>query len=227
MKLIKCSQCGRLYYDSETQCPYCGNDTSLSAANVITTPISDPAAHRHMEETLSSGKRPGAIEQPIPEPIEEETVMPVDPIEGPVEEEPGSEVVVPPSETAQGRADAIAAIQVENPANDEAEESVVEESDADTTPLPRKRRGWIAWLIVLLMLAAAAAVCYLKWDVVSQKLPFLNKTAEQANPAPEAVEPEATTHADDVLFEATETIDEAEPAEEETTEEAETAESEE
>lgn len=206
MKLIKCNHCHRPYYDSEAKCPYCGHDTAKSINNVVTRAISDPEAHHRMERMLSPDYDPREF-QPVvraTEPIEQPKPQP----EAPMAQEPVAEPVV--SETAQGRADAIAAIK--NEASEEKIEHVASvEPDVETTPLPKKRhRGLVIVIIivVILLLAAAAAFCYLKWDFVKDKVPFLNKTEQvnaQQEPAPAA---EATTvHADEILNENMEMIE--------------------
>ncbi|MCR4829145.1 MAG: hypothetical protein K5864_06750 [Bacteroidales bacterium] len=209
MKLIKCNHCQRPYYDSEAKCPYCGHDTAKSIDNVVTHAISDPEAHHRMERMLSPDYDPRQnqpvvhpakpVEQPQPEPEKSEVHEPV-----------AEPVVTAVSETAQNRADAIAAIK--SVAVDQHDEHVATDvSDVETTPLPKKRhKGLVVVIImvVILLLAAAAAFCYLKWDFVKEKVPFLNKSEQvsaQQEPAPAA---ETTTaHADEILNENMETIE--------------------
>lgn len=209
MKLIKCNHCHRPYYDSNAQCPYCGHDTQMSINNVLTRPISDPEAHRRMERMLSPDYDPREY-QPIERPAKPAHQPQPEPEKMEVQEPVAEPVETFVSETAQNRADAIAAIK--SVADEQHDEHVAtEESDVETTPLPKKRhRGLVIVIIivVILLLAAAAAFCYLKWDFVKEKVPFLNKTEQltaQEEPSPAA---ETTTvHPDEILNENMETIE--------------------
>lgn len=159
-----------------------------------------------MERMLSPDYDPREF-QPVvraTEPIEQPKPQP----EAPKAQEPVAEPVV--SETAQGRADAIAAIKYE------AKEVHIEhaasvEPDVETVPLPKKRRRWL-WIVIVLLilavlLAAIAAFCYLKWDFVKEKVPFLIKTEQVVNDEPLPADDVTTIHADEILNENMEMIE--------------------
>ncbi len=67
-----------------------------------------------------------------------------------------------PSEAVLSRAEAMANLAEKNP-QIENDYTDAAPDEADTIPLPRKRRGWI-WLVVIVFLLAIGCVVYLKWD---------------------------------------------------------------
>ena len=182
MKLIKCSHCGRPFYNEEKACPYCGHAAHLSATNFVTRPISDPKSHHLMEEMLSGNYKP----QPIPvhtAPIIQEKEEPVQatvpeqvsvPEPAPVEEtnpEPVAvEEVEQPSEAVQERAENIAAVTSQNaPGEVENPDQLEDPNGAEIAHAPRKRHVWV-WIIVIILILAIAAAVYLKWDFVYDKV---------------------------------------------------------
>lgn len=171
MKLIKCIKCGRPFYDNEPKCPYCGSDTSLSAENYITKPISDPESHKTMEDVLSGNYQPKPQQ---PEPLAPapmaDMAEPVPPMETiPPMETPITEPVVEMAEST--RAEAMAAI--ESQSVEAVNEMVGDVNEAinevETSYAPRKRHRWI-WIVILILLLAAAAAVYWKWDFVYAKV---------------------------------------------------------
>lgn len=189
MKLIKCSHCGRPFYNDEKACPYCGHPSNLSATNFITRSISDPKSHKLMEDMLSGNYQqvhiphithvevPPANE---PKPIEVQPTAPVvekDTTEEPAATETKKEEEKPqiqePSEAIQERADNIAAATKQSQdIKKEDAEATEEPNSTDTEHLPRKRHGWI-WIIVIILILAIAAAVYLKWDFVYGKITSL------------------------------------------------------
>lgn len=181
MSLIKCNHCGRPFYDSEKACPYCGHAANLSAGNFVTKAISDPTSHKLMEDVLSGNYHPQTppvhsspvvTPEPVAEPVVEHVVEPV--VETVVEPEPIEEFNQP-SEAVLDRADSIAAAvnaNTENGGEDVAD--INPEAELETT-LPRKKRRWWIWIVILVILLGLAAAVYLKWDFVYGKVSSILK----------------------------------------------------
>lgn len=184
MKLIKCSHCGRPFYNEEKACPYCGHATNLSATNFVTRPISDPKAHKLMEDMLSGNLTPEPrpvhaaplihddepSPAPLAEPAEVEEQQPL-PNAGP-EPEATVDEAAEPSNAVRERADGIATALQQTEEVSHEEHPIEEPNAADTDHLPRKRRGWI-WIVVVILVLAIAAAVYLKWDFVYGKISSL------------------------------------------------------
>lgn len=171
MNLIKCSHCGRPFYDSESHCPYCGSDARLSANNRITQPITDAKMHKIMEDVLSGNYRPEPVDEhaapvvaDIPATPEPETIAAIEP--------DTIEPDVIPSEAVQERAEAIANA-TEGDTKEFIESDTPDDEELETSHLPRKRHTWL-WILLIVLLLAAAAV-YWQWDFVYSKISQLIK----------------------------------------------------
>ncbi len=190
MKLIKCSHCGRPYYDSESKCIYCGTPTSQSANNFVKQAISSPQSHQHMVDVLSGNYTAATTAEEIPQ-------QPETPIAAAPTEEPAvmdtKESIDETAAIVEETAEAVTAVEtvMENTPNNlsdavkeraeaiaDATTSVNEASNDNDTPIPnveeiettprKKRRGWIWILVILVILLGIAAVVYLKWDAINE-----------------------------------------------------------
>ncbi len=175
MKLIKCTHCGRPYYNEEKACPYCGHSTHLSATNFVTKSISTPQSHKLMEDVLSGNYHPApkpvhaetpvVAPQPQPEPLP--VAEPLPEPEAPIAPEPEA---APEPQSLQGaeRAENIAAAaQQQEPVENVLPTDATEDpNEVATTHEPRKRHGWI-WILLIVILLALGAAAYLYWDTIT------------------------------------------------------------
>ena len=175
MNLLKCNHCGRPFYDSEKACPFCGHAANLSANNRVTKTISDPKSHKLMEDFLAGNLQHPDIRPVHSAPVIRETEQPepiVEPVVEPVTE-PDSlcetqSSTMQPSDTVLERAESIAAVAAEKVENKE-EIADIETNELETS-LPRKKRRWWIWVIILIILLGISAAVYLKWDFVYEKV---------------------------------------------------------
>ena len=160
MKLIKCHRCGRPYYDSSAECPYC-NDAVQSTSDITKQPEVDAPEIVIPDNTMDT------IIEPCEEPFVEPNVMPVH--KRPVQQyEEAAE-----SKTASGRAEAMANLAENVKVIEDSNFSSIP-GEADTTPLPRKRHGWV-WIVVIVILVILALAIYLKWDYVNNLITSIIK----------------------------------------------------
>ena len=183
MSLIKCTHCGRPFYDNVEACPYCGHATKLSANSRVTKAISTPSSRKTMEDFFSGNLQqpsfrpvhskpllpdPEPEPAPAPEPVPEPEPIP-EPVPEP-EHVPAPEPT-PPSNTVIDRAESIAAIKSDN-IDAPADIDVEEPHEVETTLPKKKRHGWL-WIIFLVLILAIAAAVYLKWDFIIEKITSL------------------------------------------------------
>ena len=179
MKLIKCIKCGRPFYNDKKNCPYCGAESSISANNFITEPISSPESRKTMEAVLagtyykevSPAPEPENAPKPVTVPDFEPATVPEAPIVPDM-----SEVQTPSeniSEPIQDRAEAMAAIESQAETAETPDLANIEEMlQVESEEKPRKRHGWI-WIIIIILILAIAAAVYFKWDFVYAKVSSL------------------------------------------------------
>ncbi|MCR5193446.1 MAG: hypothetical protein K6D59_09090 [Bacteroidales bacterium] len=181
MKLIKCSHCGRPYYNSEEKCIYCGTPTSQSENNFVKQAITSPKSHKLMEDVLSGNYKPSNLAENIPpkpekesvaETVEETVVVEEAAVEERiVEETEAVEEVVETvekevSEAVKERADAIADITTAT--DDTIKNEIIYPSvdEIETTP-HKKGHGWIWAIVIIVLVLGIAAAVYLKWDAIN------------------------------------------------------------
>lgn len=178
MKLIKCVKCGRPFYDNKSNCPYCGAESSISANNFITEPITSPESRKTMEAVLAGTYYKEAAPAPepakAPEPVIpnlESASTPEAPVVPDMSEAPAPSENI--SEPIQERAEAMAAIESQAEAAETPDIANIEELlQVESEEKPRKRHGWI-WIIIIIIILAIAAAVYLKWDFVYPKVSSL------------------------------------------------------
>jgi len=173
MKLIKCSRCGRPYYESEAQCPYCHQDTAHSKGRYVTQSISEPASHQRMQDFFDGKMQQPAAPQPAPAPLMSEMPDPVAPVETVAAPEP--EPIAPPepevaaeplyqeaplSEEVAARAEAIAEVTSQPPLDEEVPLMFTDEDQIETIGVKRRSHVWLWILLILIVLVGAAVAAY-------------------------------------------------------------------